>query len=67
MDCSPPDSSVHGVSHAGILEWVAMPSFRGSFQPRDETEVSHIVGGWCQGYYPTVMEKQGVLMVTAKE
>ena len=30
MDCSPPGSSVHRISHARILEWVAMPSSRGS-------------------------------------
>ena len=24
MDCSPPDSSVHGIVQAGILEWVAI-------------------------------------------
>ena len=24
MDCSPPDSSVQGISQAGILEWVAI-------------------------------------------
>ena len=35
MDCSPPGSSVHGVSQARILEWVAMPFSRGSSQPRD--------------------------------
>ena len=35
MDCSPPGSSVHGISQARILEWVAMPSSRGSSQPRD--------------------------------
>ena len=29
MDCSPPDSSVYGILQA-ILEWVAMPSCRGS-------------------------------------
>ena len=34
-DCSPPGSSVHGILQARILEWVAMPSSRGSFQPRD--------------------------------
>ena len=33
MGCSLPGSSVHGVSHARILEWVAMPSSRGSSQP----------------------------------
>ena len=26
MDCGPPDSSVHGIFQARILEWVAMPS-----------------------------------------
>ena len=35
MDCSPPGSSVHGILQARILEWVAMPSSRGSSQPRD--------------------------------
>ena len=40
MDCSPPGSSVHGILQARILEWVAMPSSRGSSQPRDQTCVS---------------------------
>ena len=31
MDCSPPDSSVHGILQARILEWVAMPFSRGIF------------------------------------
>ena len=31
MDCSPPNSSVHGIFHARTLEWVAMPSSRGIF------------------------------------
>ena len=35
VDCSPPGSSVHGMLQAGILEWVAMPSSRGSSWPRD--------------------------------
>ena len=29
MDCSPPDSSVHGILQARILEWVAIPFSRG--------------------------------------
>ena len=37
MDCSLPDSSVHGILQARILEWVAMPSFRVSSRPRDRT------------------------------
>ena len=32
MDCSPPGSSVHVIFQAGILEWVAISSFRGSSQ-----------------------------------
>ena len=46
MDCSPPSSSVHGILQARILEWVAMPSSRGSSQPRDPTRVSRIAGGF---------------------
>ena len=42
MDCSPPDSKVHGILQARILEWVAFPFFRGSSQPRDRTQVSCI-------------------------
>ena len=42
MDCSPPGSSVHGVLQARILEWVAMPSSRGSYPPRDQTQVSYV-------------------------
>ena len=30
VDCSLPASSVHGILQASIMEWVAMPSFRGS-------------------------------------
>ena len=33
-----------GILQAKILEWVAMPSSRGSSQPRDRTQVSHIAG-----------------------
>ena len=40
MECSPPVSSVHGILQARMLEWVIMPSSRGSSQPRDWTCVS---------------------------
>ena len=33
MDCSPPGSFVHGISWAGILEWVAISFSRGSTWP----------------------------------
>ena len=37
MDCSQPGSSVHGILQARILEWVAMPSSRGSSYPGIES------------------------------
>ena len=42
MDSNPPDSSVHGISQARILEWVAISFSRGSSRPRDWTHVSCI-------------------------
>ena len=42
MDCSPPDSSVHGILQARILEWVAVPSSSGSSQCRDQTHMSYV-------------------------
>ena len=44
MDCGPPNSSVHGILQARILEWVAKPSSRGLSQPRAQTQVSCIAG-----------------------
>ena len=46
MDCSLPNSSVHRVLHARILEWVAIPFSRGSLRLRDWTCVSCIAGGF---------------------
>ena len=40
LDCSPPGSSVLGISQAKILEWVATAFSRGSSLPMDETWVS---------------------------
>ena len=45
MDCSPQASSVHGISQARILEWVAISFSRGFSQPRDGTWVCCIAGG----------------------
>ena len=52
IDCSPPGSSVHGILQARILEWVAMPSSRGSSQPRNRTQVSYSVLHWQAGSLP---------------
>ena len=35
-----------GILQARILEWVAFPFSRGSFQPRDRTQVSRVAGGF---------------------
>ena len=45
---SPPGSSVHWISPARILEWVATFSSRGSSPPRDQTCVPYIscIGRW---------------------
>ena len=42
MDGSPPGSSVHGVLQPRILEWVAMPSSRGSPDPGVELIISQV-------------------------
>ena len=35
IDFSLPSSSVHGILQARILEWVAMPAYKGSSQLKD--------------------------------
>ena len=44
MDSSSSGSSVHGISQARVLEWVAIPFSRGSSQCRDWSQVSQIAG-----------------------
>ena len=48
MDCSLPDPSVHGISQARLLEWVAISSSGRSSQPRYRTCISYIscIGRW---------------------
>ena len=40
MNCSPQDSSVHGISQARILEWVAISFSRGSLWPIKPTSIA---------------------------
>ena len=47
VDYSAPGSSVRGILQARILEWVAIPSCRGSSQARDQTQVS----GTARGFF----------------
>ena len=58
MNCSPPGASVHGILQARILEWIVISFSRGSFQPRDQIRVSHIVGRFF-----TMFNIGGVLLV----
>ena len=48
MDHSPPGSSVHGILQARILQWVAMPSSRGSSNPgiKPSYLLSPALAGW---------------------
>ena len=46
MNWSLPDSSVHGISQARILEWVAISFSRGSYRPRDQTRISCTASGF---------------------
>ena len=54
--CDPLDYTVHGILQARILEWVAFPFSRGSSQPRDQTQVSCIAGGFFTSWVTRVLE-----------
>ena len=57
LNCRPQAPLSTGMLQARILEWVAMTSSRGSSQPKDQTQVSHIAGGfftdWSTKFYST--------------
>ena len=55
LEYSPPDSSVHGIFQARILEWVATSNSRESSQPRDQTHISCVsyIGRWILYYCAT--------------
>ena len=48
--CDPMDYTVHGMLPARLLEWVAIPFSRGSFQPRNQTQVSRTAGGFVTNW-----------------
>ena len=53
VDCSPPDSSVHGILQSRILQWVAMPSSRESSCPRDGNCVSILLYQLAGAFFTT--------------
>ena len=55
MDCSLSDSSIRGIFQAGILEWPAISSFRGSSWLMDPTHISCVscIGRWILYHWAT--------------
>ena len=53
MDCSLP-ISIFGILQARKLEWVAMPSSRGSSWPREHTHISSVSSALSRGYFTNV-------------
>ena len=56
-------SSVHGILQAGILAWVAMPTSRGSSQPRDGAQVIHLLHCQVDSLPSTIWEAQMLLYI----
>ena len=52
--------TVHGILQARMLEWVAIPFSRGSSQPKDRTQISHIGGKFSTSEPPGEPKKTGV-------
>ena len=63
MYCSSPGSSVHSISQARILEWVAISFFRGSPRPRDQTWVSCMAGDSLPTDPCMHVSREGVLVI----
>ena len=59
-DCGLPAFSVCGILQARILEWVAMPSFRGSSQPRIEPRSATLQADSLPGKSPRKPKNTGV-------
>ena len=60
MDYSPPGSSVHRISQARILEWIAVSFSRGSSQTRDQTCMCYIAGEPLGSPSKIYMERQNI-------
>ena len=67
--CDPTDSSligssVHGFSQIRILEWIAISFSRGSFRPRDWTQISWVAGRFFTTWTTTNMTFSRVLWLS---
>ena len=61
------DPIVHGILQARILERVAFPFSRGSSQPRDRTQVSHIAGRFLPAEPPGTPRKAFLCALVTSE
>ena len=69
--CDPMNWIVHGILQARTLEGAAFPFSRGSSQPKDRTQVSHIVGefftSWATKANPWSFEARHYLVLPSYE
>ena len=68
MGCSPPSSSVHGISQVRTLEWVVISFSRELSQPRDQTHIS-VVSDSCDpmDYSPPGSSIRGIFQARILE
>ena len=75
MDCSLLDSSVHGISQARMLKWVAISFSRGFSRPGDRTPISCIAGRFFTSepawklpcLHPSLLSWHGPSVISARE
>ena len=75
VDCRLPGSSVHGISQARMLEWVAISISRRSSWPRDWTSISCNTGrfftteppGWCFSGWLNPAIFLGICLIDGKD
>ena len=60
MQSDPMDYTVHGILQAIILEWVAVPFSRISFQPMGQTQVPCITGRFFTGWATREAQEYGM-------
>ena len=58
MHCSPPGTSVHGISQARILKWVVIPLSRGSSQHRIEPKSPELQADLSHQGSPKILHKE---------
>ena len=62
MNCSPPDSAVHGILQARLWGGLPFPSPKVSSQPRDRTDVSYIAGR----FFPIWATREALININSK-